>query len=60
MEKLKRTVDGQVYDCTIVEGRVSYNWDDARVDLFAVYFDGVKWNRESLINFVPAKSGVDY
>ena len=39
MAKLKRKSNGEVLDCTIIEGRASYNWDNARVGLFAVYFD---------------------
>ena len=62
MLKLKRKSDGKVFDCTIIEGRASYNWDNARVGLFAVYFDELqrKWKKEMLDNFEPAEPGVDY
>lgn len=62
MLKLKRKSDGKVFNCSIIEGRASYNWDNARVGLFAVYFDASlhKWKKETLENFEPAKPGVDY
>ena len=61
MRKLKRIADGKVYDCTIVEGRVSHAWDDARVRLKAVYYANGQWNAELLENnFVPAVQGKDY
>ena len=60
MTKLKRTVDGKIYDCMIIEGQINYSWNDVRVGLLAVYYDDLKWHSEPLDNFVPAKSGVDY
>lgn len=60
MTKLKRIADGKIYDCMITEGRINYSWDDVRIGLLAVYYNGTKWNREPLANFVPAEPGVDY
>ena len=61
MTKLKRTVGGNVFDCTIYEGRLFPNkWDDRRVGLLVVYWDGCEWTTEPLSNFVPAVQGIDY
>ena len=62
MAKLKRKSNGEVLDCTIIEGRASYNWDNARVGLFAVYFDKLqhRWKKEMLENFEPAVAGIDF
>lgn len=67
MIKLKRKSNGEVLDCTVIEGRASYGWEashnwGARVGLFAVYFDKLqhKWKKETLENFEPAVAGIDY
>ena len=52
MRKLKRTIDGKVYDCTVI-------LDEAT--LFVVYYDDVAhWTIEPLDHFVPAVPNVDY
>ena len=51
MRKLKRILDGKVYDCTIFL---------SGVDLMAAYWNGISWTCERLDGFVPAICNVDY
>lgn len=55
MRKLKRIIDGTVFDCTVVMDSLPYG-----NKLSCIYYDGNRWILEPLSNFVPAIPGKDY
>ena len=51
MRKLKRIIDGKVFDCTLVlDGSI----------MCCVFFENGVWYRDYLTHFVPAEPGKDY